>query len=80
MIFMSDRVVGLDCPHCGCFTETFVLVGQTFKETCEHCGKIIYFDASGEAQKTMSKAVLTRLERDRDRYYDRLRTKGYRRE
>lgn len=69
---MASRIIGLQCPHCKKMIETFVLIGQTFTETCELCNKKIYFDESGNIYAKMSKKTLKEMEKRRDAYYDEL--------
>lgn len=74
---MSDRIIATDCPHCGKYTECFVMLGQTFIDTCQECKKTIYFDESGNSYKKMSKKKLDAMVKERDNYYNNL-SKQYR--
>jgi ribosomal protein S27E len=47
-INMTDRITEVKCPYCGKQTEVFILVGQTYSNKCEHCGRTIVFDNTGE--------------------------------
>jgi len=69
---MADRIVATDCPHCGKYTECFVMIGQTFEDVCAHCNKSAELDMSGDSYKVMLRKQLNELEKIGDEYYNRL--------
>lgn len=69
---MADRIIRCQCPHCFEETDVFILIGQNFQDTCEHCKNIIYFDLCGNPHTQVTDEELKEWERQRDEYYDNL--------